>query len=299
LASREDIERTYDFMDGPLRLSLGAAPDLSCAFYNGDYAQTLEQAQHAKHEYVLRAILFRPPMRVLDIGCGWGPMLRAIHAAGGHGVGITLSRKQADACRSSGLEAHVRDWRDTTAETFGRFDGVISLGAFEHFCSPEEYREGRQDSIYRRFFGLCHCLLPGGGRLYLQTMVWDSPVVPEQLSLAAPKDSDAYVLGLLGYFYPGSWLPYGKEQICRNAPGFRLVSSNSGRKDYIQTMNEWSRRRIWRTVLRRPGLAAPLVARYLTDGQFRRQMESLRRSCNRVCLERGIMDHQRLVFEKV
>jgi hypothetical protein len=33
----------------------------------------------------------------------------------------------------------------STRETFGRFDAVASLGAFEHFCSPEEYRAGRQE----------------------------------------------------------------------------------------------------------------------------------------------------------
>jgi hypothetical protein len=34
------------------------------------------------------------------------------------------------------------------ADTFGRFDAVASLGAFEHFCSVEDYRAGRQERIY-------------------------------------------------------------------------------------------------------------------------------------------------------
>jgi cyclopropane-fatty-acyl-phospholipid synthase len=71
MASAEEIERTYDFMDEALRRALGECPDLSCAFYDGDYSQTLERAQSAKHDYVLESIRFRPSMRVLDIGCGW------------------------------------------------------------------------------------------------------------------------------------------------------------------------------------------------------------------------------------
>src|SRR5215212_10118816 len=44
---------------------------------------------------------------MLDIGCRWGPMLKAAEERRGHGVGLTLSTKQAEACRHNGLEAHV------------------------------------------------------------------------------------------------------------------------------------------------------------------------------------------------
>ena len=262
MASAEEIERTYDFMDEALRRALGECPDLSCAFYDGDYSQTLEGAQSAKHDYVLESIRFRPSMRVLDVGCGWGPILRAVRDRGGHAVGVTLSPKQAEACRRNGLEVYLRDWKDVTPDSYGTFDGIVSLGALEHFCSAQEYLQGRQESIYCQFFDLCRELLPPGGRLYLQTMVWDKPP------------------------------PY------HNAAGFALVSCNSGRADYIHTMNEWRRRSIWRKALR-PRLLMPLTARYMTSREFRYQLESLRRSSNRLCFEREIMDHLRMVFEKV
>jgi cyclopropane-fatty-acyl-phospholipid synthase len=297
MASQRDIERTYDYMDEALRASLGECLDLSCAFYNGDYSLTLEQAQIAKHDYVLASVKFVPGMRVLDIGCGWGPMLRAIRDRGGHGVGVTLSSRQAKSCMSNNLEAYLRDWKELTVNDFDPFDAIVSLGAFEHFCSPREYVQGKQDSIYRHFFSLCHDLLPVGGRLYLQTMTWDKPPPYVATSPKAPKGSDAHVTALLGKFYPGSWPPYGRQQICQNAQGFRLISSNSGRRDYIQTMMEWSRRRIWRKALR-PRLLPSLAMRYATSRDFRYQLASLRHSCNRLCFERRILDHWRLVFEK-
>jgi cyclopropane-fatty-acyl-phospholipid synthase len=67
---------------------------------------------------------------------------------------------------------------DFNSDTFGRFDAVASLGAFEHFCSPEEYRGGRQDEVYRDFFARVATVLPDGGRLYLQTMVFGRNMVP-------------------------------------------------------------------------------------------------------------------------
>ena len=89
---------------------------------------------------------------MLDLGCGWGPLLDYVRRRGGTGVGVTLSSAQAAACRRHGLDVHVADAREVTRETFGSFDAVASLGAFEHFCSPEEYRAGRQDEVYRELF---------------------------------------------------------------------------------------------------------------------------------------------------
>ena len=57
------------------------------------------------------------------------------------------------------------------------------------------------------------------------------------------RDSDAWVLALLGRQFPGSWLPDGQEQIIRSAePHFRALSSMSGRLDYIETIGQWNRR---------------------------------------------------------
>jgi cyclopropane-fatty-acyl-phospholipid synthase len=297
MASQKDIERTYDYMDEALRGSLGEFLDLSCAFYDGDNSLTLEQAQSAKHDYVLKSVQFVPGMRVLDIGCGWGPMLRVIRDRGGYGVGLTLSPRQARACMQNNLEVYLKDWKELTVDDLGRFDAIVSLGAFEHFCAPQEYLEGKQDSIYAHLFSFCCDSLPAGGRLYLQTMAWDKPQPYEAVSLKAPKGSDAHVMALLSKFYPGSWPPYGKQQICQNAQGFRLINWNSGRRDYIQTMMEWRRRRIWRKALHWRQLPH-LAIRYATSRDFRYQLASLRHSCNRLCFERHILDHWRLVFEK-
>jgi len=217
-------------------------------------------------------------------------------------VGVTLSRAQAAACRKHHLDVHLADARQITRESFGPFDAVASLGAFEHFCSPDDYRAGRQDELYRDLFARIASLLGEGGRLYLQTMVFGARMIPaeqaiETLSTLPERDSDAWYIALMGRQFRGSWLPFGKEQVIRCAePHFRLVSSASGRLDYIETITQWNAR-IGAPSVRKALLKLRLVPRWLTSADFRLAFTS-GVSANKVCFERELVDHYRLVFEK-
>src|SRR5699024_624109 len=99
---------------------------------------TLEEAQAEKHDLICRKLALKPGDRLLDVGCGWGGMVR--HAAkhyGVHAIGVTLSEQQAswgaEAVKCEGLDdlAEVRygDYRDVS-ET--GFDAVSSVGLTEH-----------------------------------------------------------------------------------------------------------------------------------------------------------------------
>ena len=298
MATREQIEATYNYMDEVFRVSLGEHGDLTCALYDGDFSKTLEQAQKDKHDYILDAIHFKAGSRVLDIGCGWGPMLKAVTERGGHAIGLTLSTRQADTCKRGGLEAYVQDWKEISRATFGPFDGIVSVGAFEHFCSLEEYLAGQQDAVYDQFFRLCHDLLPEGGRLYVQTMLWGKHAPDSHsISLKAKKGSNEYILAVLEKFYPGSWLPSGEEQIVRIAkPYFELISDKNGRLDYLETMQQWHR--ATQFSFSKTVAVMKTLPYFFTDRDFRYKLEALRGNYNRECFKREIMDHQRLVFER-
>lgn len=298
MADRHDIDFTYSLTDRVFRLSMGELADFSGAKYDGDFSLTLDQAQANKHEYVAEQIGIGPDRRVLDLGCGWGPLLNFIRARGASGLGVTLSQAQHAACRRHDLDVHLYDARQLDRESFGAFDAVASLGAFEHFCSPEEYRSGRQEEIYRAIFQRVATVLPPGGRFYLQTMVFGRKMIPiEQVDINAPRDSDAFVLALMERQFPGSWLPFGSKQVVRCAePGFELVSSSNGRLDYIQTIERWNAR-IGARSLRKSLLKLRLVPRWLTSADFRLAFTS-GVSANKVCFERELLDHHRLVFEK-
>jgi cyclopropane-fatty-acyl-phospholipid synthase len=303
MADRKDLDFTYSLTDRIIRLSLGEMADFSGAKYDGDFSLSLEQAQRRKHQYVAEQIGIGPGRRILDLGCGWGPLLNYIRDRGGTGVGVTLSSAQVAACRRHGLDVHLQNALEVTRESFGPFDGVASLGAFEHFCSPEDYQAGRQDDIYVRLFARVAGLLPDRARFYLQTMVFGRNMIPaekidiEALRAVPPRDSDEWYVALLARQFPGSWLPFGQEQLISCAePHFRLVSSISGRLDYIETIRQWNAR-IGARSLRKTLLKLRLLPRWLTSADFRLAFTS-GVSANKVCFERELLDHYRLVFEK-
>lgn len=304
MATQLEIESLYDWVDWFHIARAGDYADFSCAFFNGNFNQSLAAAQKAKHQWVLQGLDFHAGDSILDIGCGWGAMLNAVGQHGGHAVGLTLSRAQARYCVAKGFDVLLRDWKRTLPRTLGPFDGVIAIGSFEHFCSIEECLAGKQDCIYRQFFHFCAEALPAGGKLFVQTMTWGKTVPdPKKISLKAPEGSPEKILARLSQFYPGSWLPNGRDQIIEAASGcFNFLSSNNGRLDYIETLNRWGAAT---TNLFKSNQLSRLLChgvrlawRYCWNRQFRVQIESVRRNDQQACFMQEIMSHERMFFIK-
>ncbi|GAA4450459.1 cyclopropane-fatty-acyl-phospholipid synthase family protein [Nibrella saemangeumensis] len=300
MASQQDLEFTYSTIDQIFRLSVGETGDYSGAMYNGDFSLTLEEAQRQKHRFISESLGITKGSKVLDMGCGWGPFLTYIKGIGAQGRGVTLSTAQAAACVQNGLTVEVKDCRLITPADYGIFDAVTCIGGMEHFCSIEQYKAGQQDEVYATFFSKLADLLPVGGRYYMQTMVFGKNMIPlEEISVKTPKDSPSYALALMIAQFPGSWLPYGPEQVIRNAqPRFKLISQSSGRLDYIETIGQW-RKRFRAFHLKKYALYASLLPRLLTNKAFQDLIAVFRVSPNRVCFQQETMEHYRLVFEKV
>lgn len=305
MANRQEIEAMYNWVDDFQKMFLGEKSDYTCAFFNGDFTKTLDEAQRDKHEYALKGINFKRGDRVLDIGSGWGPILQAVRDRGGKAVGLTLSSAQVRYCKKHGLDARLEDYKEVDPKEIGKFDGIVSIGAFEHFCSLKEFTEGKQDQIYKDFFKFCYDLLPKGGRLYLHTMVWGKKVPdPKKISLKAPKDSDELILARATKFYPGSWLPAGKDQITQDAkPYFKFISTKNGRLDYIETLSRWGQSikpfYTTRKMVYAFFKAAKLAPRYLYSPDFRAQIAFIKNSGQTELFKREIFSHERMFFEKI
>lgn len=133
----EAIHHHYDVSNTFYEHVLGPSMTYTCAVFPTEDA-TLEEAQDHKYDLVCRKLGLKAGDRLLDLGCGWGGMVR--HAAKHYGVralGVTLSREQAtwaqEEIKRQGLDhlAEVRhcDYRDVEE---GDFDAVSSIGLTEH-----------------------------------------------------------------------------------------------------------------------------------------------------------------------
>jgi cyclopropane-fatty-acyl-phospholipid synthase len=152
-------ERHYDIGNDLYQRMLDPRMIYSCAYWVD--ASTLEAAQVAKLNLTLDKLGLVAGQRVLDVGCGWGGALKhAVERYGVHGVGVTISKEQAELARQrvAGLPIEIRltDYR----ELHEQFDHAYSIGMFEH-VGPKNYRTYLE--VVRRN-------LRGGGRFLLHTI---------------------------------------------------------------------------------------------------------------------------------
>ena len=200
----------------------------SCGFF-GSPDDDLDAAQERKLDYICRKLRLRQGERLLDIGCGWGGLL--LHAAaryGVEGVGITLSRPQAefaaDRIREAGLSGRcrveVRDYREMGDTAL--FDKIASIGMFEHVGTA------RLAEYFRLAFRL---LRPGG--VFLNHGIARNPSYREA---GGPFFSDYYV------FPDGELLPLSTTLRTAEETGFEVRDVESLREHYELTLRRWAGR---------------------------------------------------------
>jgi cyclopropane-fatty-acyl-phospholipid synthase len=251
-AAAAAIRHHYDVGNEFFALWLDSSLTYSCALRESP-DDTLEVAQQHKLRHHLDAVRADTAGAVLDIGCGWGSILQRLaedHRVA-RSVGLTLSGEQAAFVRSRaypGVEVRTQSWLDYEPDT--RFDGIVSIGAFEHFARPED-APAEKVRVYRDFFTRCRdWLSPGRGVLSLQTIAYAN---------MSPADASRFIQQEV---FPNADLPRLAEITAAAEGLFEVQSLDNGRLDYAWTCAEWARRlRRHRTAASR--LVGPdMVARY-------------------------------------
>lgn len=250
-ASPEAIMSHYDMGNDFFRLVLDQEMIYSCALFKGD--DDLATAQRHKLDHHIEASGAANTARVLDIGCGWGAMLRRLvdHAGVGHAVGLTLSPSQARWIRDGNnpkIEVLEQDWRDHKPER--RYDAIISVGAFEHFVQKGLDPKVKLDA-YREFFAYCDKVLAIGGKLSLQTIAYSERTK---------------VQPLLDKTFPDSDLPLEWEPIAAAEGTFSLIAARNDADDYYRTLVLWEQ-----NLLANYDKAVALVGKERAD-EFRRYL---------------------------
>ncbi len=225
---RQAVTYHYDLSRDFYSLWLDKRMVYSCACFSSP-DEDLETGQERKLDIICRKLRLRQGERLLDIGCGWGGLLmHAVRHYGVEGVGITLSRPQAEFAgeriREEGLSGRcrieVRDYREM--EGTALFDKISSIGMFEHVGAS------RLPEYFRRAFRL---LRPGGA--FLNHGIARNPSYPDP---GGPSFSDYYV------FPDGDLLPLSMTLRTAEEAGFEVRDVESLREHYVLTLNHWARR---------------------------------------------------------
>ncbi|WP_237480343.1 SAM-dependent methyltransferase [Lichenibacterium dinghuense] len=227
----DNIAIHYDVSNDFYALWLDKEMVYSCAYF-GDGTETIDRAQERKLDHICRKLRLRPGERLLDIGCGWGGLLRwAAKHHGVTGVGVTLSREQHDYARAriaaeglaDRIEVRLQDYRDI-GEPEG-FDKIVSVGMYEHVGIK---------NLQTYFSGMQRLLKPGGIAL--------------NHGITA-GDPDGHATGPAGgdfidkYVFPGGEIPHLSRVVYEvSRAGLEVTDVEDLRPHYARTLSHWVER---------------------------------------------------------
>ncbi|MGE2736577.1 class I SAM-dependent methyltransferase [Mycolicibacterium vaccae] len=241
----EVIHHHYDVSNTFYEWVLGPSMTYTCATYPHPDA-TLEEAQENKYRLVFEKLHLKPGDRLLDVGCGWGGMVRYAARHGVRATGVTLSKNQAEwaqkAIADEGLgglaEVRHADYRDVP-ET--QFDAVSSIGLTEHIGVAN----------YPAYFDFLMSRLRTGGLLLNHCITRNN----NRHSASAGGFIDRYV------FPDGELTGSGRIITEMQDVGLEVVHEENLRHHYALTLRDWGRNLVehWDAAVTEVGLATAKV----------------------------------------
>lgn len=212
----------YDLGNDLYQAMLDPYMAYSCGYWTR--ATTLEQAQEAKLDLICRKLGLVRGMTLLDIGCGWGSLLRfAAEHYGVHGLGLTVSAEQAKwgAEKAKGLPIRfeLTDYRQFNVNGSQRFDRIASIGMFEHV--------GHKN--YRDYMAMARRSLIDDGLFLLHT------IGKNQTHLNIDPWIEKYI-------FPNGALPALSELTAAAEQDFIIEDIHNFSADYDKTLMAWYER---------------------------------------------------------
>ena len=233
----EDVQAHYDISNEFFGLFQDPTRTYSCAFYERD-DMTLEEAQIAKIDLALGKLGLQPGMTLLDVGCGWGSVMkRAVERYDVNVVGLTLSKNQ----RALGQQlldqidtGRSRQMRLLGWEEFDEpVDRIVSIEAFEAF--PK--------SRYKAFFDTCYRIMPSDGRMVLQTIMGHPLKRWPEMGIPITMTDLRFMRFIAAEIFPGGAVPCDEDVIeYSTGAGFTVEALQKMTADYVRTLDTWATR---------------------------------------------------------
>jgi len=231
----EDVQAHYDISNDFFGLFQDPTRTYSCAYYERD-DMTLEEAQIAKIDLALGKLGLQPGMTLLDVGCGWGSVMkRAVERYDVNVVGLTLSRNQyalgqqlldqIDSPRSR--QILLRGWEEFDEPV----DRIVSIEAFEAF--PK--------SRYKAFFDLCYRIMPGDGRMVLQTIMGHPLKRWPEMGIPITMTDLRFMRFIAAEIFPGGAVPSDEDVVeYSTGAGFSVDELQKMTAHYVRTLDTWA-----------------------------------------------------------
>lgn len=210
-------EKHYDIGNELYAAMLDKNMQYSCGYWKD--AKTLDQAQIYKMDLICKKLKLKKGDTLLDIGCGWGTLLRyAAKKYGIKGVGITVSKKQAELareiCKGLPVEIRVQGYRLVKE----KFDKIVSVGMIEHVG----YKN------YRTYMSVVKKCLKDNGLFLLHT-------IGRNKTTMAPSEP-----WIDKYIFPDGKTP-SMVQVTKAAEGiFHMEDFQGFGPDYDKTLMAWN-----------------------------------------------------------
>ncbi len=231
----EEIQAHYDLSDDFFGLFQDSSRTYSCAFFERD-DMTLGEAQLAKIDLALGKLDLRPGMTLLDVGCGWGSVMkRAVESYDVNVVGLTLSRNQDAFCHRLLDDLDTERSRQVLLRGWEEFDEpvdrIVSIEAFEAF--PKER--------YGSFFETCHRIMPDDGRLVLQTIMGHPLKRWPEMGIPIVMSDLKFMRFIAKEIFPGGSIPCDEDIVeYSGRAGFSVQHAETLNPHYVRTLETWA-----------------------------------------------------------
>ncbi|GFG52222.1 SAM-dependent methyltransferase [Mycolicibacterium agri] len=233
--SVEEVRAHYDLSNEFFQLFTDPTVTYSCAYFPRE-DMTMEEAQIAKLDLSLGKLGLQPGMTLLDIGCGWGSLMkRALERYDVNVIGVTLSKNQHAYCEQllAGVDTErshqvlLADWSEIKQPV----DRIVMIEALEHFGFER----------YDDFFTFAHNLMPDDGVMMVHCIT--ALTAPQMAERGIPITFSfaRFIKFVMTEIFPGGRLPSIEKVEEHSAKaGFTVTRIQSLQSDFAKTLDMWA-----------------------------------------------------------